>query len=111
MPVPYFNIISPKGNKSCSPFHIWSPLLQYNLIIHNGEVLPTIQPQCINLHGLCMDGKELDDTWMFAWVGQSFHQTLLVRFSLVISLGCPPANSMVFGTQLNLSIHTLHTTL
>jgi hypothetical protein len=35
-----------------------------------------------------MDGKEFDDTWIFARAGQSFHQTLLTHFPFIIHLGC-----------------------
>jgi len=34
--------ISPTGNKSCLPFHIWPPLPQLGIIIHNGGVFGVV---------------------------------------------------------------------
>jgi len=75
------------------------------VIQHFSKSFP-IPPQCVSLHGLYVEGKEFDDTWMFARVGQSFHGTLLTRFSFIIYFGCLPC-------QLNaiwdvIKIHTSH---
>jgi hypothetical protein len=60
-----------------------APLVAQGTIISIGGVLRVviqhfsksspIPPQCVCLHGLYVDGKEFDDTWMFTWACQGFH--------------------------------------
>jgi hypothetical protein len=109
-----------KGDKSCSHFHIQPPLEQYDIIINNGGVFrviiqhfsksSSIPPQCVCFHGFYVDGKEFDDTWMFARVCQGFPNHCLRVFCFSSIFDVFPTNLIVFGICLNFLIHTLCTT-
>ncbi len=101
-----FHTISLKGNKLCSSFHIQPPLtvIRYDLINNGGVFRVIIQhfsksspipPQCVCFHGLYVDGKEFDDTWMFAQACQGF--PLIITYVL---LTCHPCFMSSPPTQL-----------
>jgi hypothetical protein len=69
-----------------------------------------ISQQCVSLYSFWMDGKELDDTYIFAWVSQCFIEHYLCASCFSFILGVFFTNSMVFKLQSNFSIHTLCTT-
>jgi hypothetical protein len=89
-------------------FHNWGV---FCVVLQHFLKSSPIPPQYGSLHGLCMDGEEFDDTWMFTQACQKTSTKCCLHIShLSTILGVFLANSMVFGMWSNLSIYILRTT-